>query len=340
MNIDDYFAAVIGHGNLKNHFKQLLEKKYLPHAMLFSGDAGMGKTTMAMALASAVVGRIVNFDGTEKTAVLLQQDRDDVFYIRPVGKMLKVEQFRQLQEQLMLRSRNEEPRICIIDEVQTMNKEFANRMLKTLEEPPVSVYFILITTQLNLVLPTILSRCTLSRFLPIAPSDLTAELIRVRGIVDDAACQSAVLLGNGNVQQTLMFFEQGTAVELEAALRFLQCMTESRCPYAVWLVAMQEGVDGTGTAVFQWLMQLCRDMLVLRIGRTEQLRLRQYQAQLVALRPHWSERVLLQAIGLFEEAIEAINRNLNRKLVWDQVCIQLMKMLEEEKSVDCCRNSL
>lgn len=330
MNIDDYFAAVIGHGDLKNHFKQLLIKKHLPHAMLFSGDAGMGKTTMAMALASTVVGRTVTVDGTEKTAVLLQQNRDDVFYIRPVGKMLKVEQFRQLQEQLMLMSRNEKPRVCIIDEVQTMNKEFANRMLKTLEEPPANVYFILITTQLNLVLPTILSRCTLSRFLPIAANDLTAELIRVNASADEVSCQSAVLLGNGNVKQTLLFLKEGTAIELEAALRFLQCLAEERCPYAVWLIAMQEGVDGTGTSIFQWLMQLCRDMLVLQIGRKEQLRLRQYQSQLEALLPYWTELALLQAIGRFEEAIEAINRNLNRKLVWDQVIIEVTKLLEEE----------
>ena len=127
---EQYFQDIIGHGAIKERLIRLMEKDRLPHAMIFAGPSGVGKTMMAFAVASALAGRRV-FAGQEmKGDGPFAADGDEAYYVAPQGAMLKVDQFRQLQSRLILQGRAGRMRVCIIDHVETMNAEFANRMLK------------------------------------------------------------------------------------------------------------------------------------------------------------------------------------------------------------------
>ena len=155
---EQYFQDIIGHGAIKERLIRLMEKDRLPHAMIFAGPSGVGKTMMAFAVASALAGRRVFAGQDMKGDGPFAADGDEAYYVAPQGAMLKVDQFRQLQSRLILQGRAGHMRVCIIDHVETMNAEFANRMLKILEEPPQGVCFILVTDQPSLLLPTIVSR--------------------------------------------------------------------------------------------------------------------------------------------------------------------------------------
>ncbi len=327
MELATWFEGLMGHQALKEKWLHLLHSGHLPHAMLFAGSEGLGKTTAAFALASALCGRPVMTGLEPASQTLMEQDRDEVYYLRPTGKLLKVEQFRALQEELQMTGREDGTRICIIDEAQTMNKEFANRMLKTLEEPPEQVYFILITSQEKRMLPTILSRCAVFRFLPVPAPELTAELCRVKGW-EESACEQAVLLGGGNVRRTLELYETGQVEGVQDALEFLRLLAESRTPYTSWYQTMEkEGF--LSSAVLRWIVQLCRDMLVLRAGAVQAVGLKKYQAAMVQLLPVWTNRALLQMIQAAEEAMEALERHVNQKLVWDYLCIEGKRSIKE-----------
>lgn len=180
------FDSIIGHSRLKEQFARLIDEDRIPHAMIFAGPAGIGKTLMAIAVASALVGRRVFPDLASREGEAVAGDKDDAFYLAPMGAMLKVDQFRQLQGELALQGEAGHRRVCIIDHVETMNTEFANRMLKILEEPPSGVCFILITDQPDLLLPTIISRCVRFTF------DLSATTRCAR---DCGACGATLGIG-------------------------------------------------------------------------------------------------------------------------------------------------
>ena len=316
------FFPIIGHKRIKQQLIRWIEEERVPHAMIFSGPSGLGKSLMARAAASALVGRPVLEKWQEEEGSLLFQDRDDVFYIHAVGSMLKVEQFRLLQGKIMLGGREGAARVCIIDQVETMNKEFANRMLKTLEEPPAGVYFILVTSQSDSLLPTIISRCAMVEFDPVGDEEMFDGLARLRGGSPELYVQP-VLWGGGNVKAVLALID-GTGLEsARYALDFLRVMTEHACPYAKWQT-LCAGFDEAVTAeILRWTGMLLRDLAVLRTGAAASLiRFKPYEEELRRLLPAWPERAVFEGLQILETGEEALKRHVNIRLVWDYICIQ------------------
>jgi DNA polymerase-3 subunit delta' len=316
-----YFSGIIGHKKIKEKFVHLIETDRVPHAMIFAGPSGLGKTLMATAIASAMIGRPVlsNWEAHVGTSVI--QDKADAYMLVPMKNVLKVEQFRELQEQIMLMGRADGKRVCIIDKVETMNKEFANRMLKTLEEPPQGVCFILITNQPDLLLPTIISRCAMITFEPVNDEEMRQGLEQRFG--STKKLDDAVLWGCGNVKTVLDLCEGVNIGGAERALNFLQIMATHTCPYAKWLT-VSAGYDDAMTAeIFRWAEMFLRDMMVLRTGISrEQIRLKQYEKNLLELLPYWSDESIFKAMEILDKGNEAILRHINLRLVWDYVCIQ------------------
>ncbi|WP_301860196.1 AAA family ATPase [uncultured Megasphaera sp.] len=319
-----YFQGIIGHGAIKKRLQQLMERDRLPHAMIFAGPAGVGKTLMACAVASAVTGRTVFERREELTDVPVLSDRDEAYYVAPVGAMLKVGQFRQLQSRLMLQGRTAR-RICVIDHVETMNAEFANCMLKTLEEPPPGVCFILITDQPSLLLPTIISRCAYISFDPVSDEDMLQGLQQLRG-GQTSDYEQAVAWGGGIVSAVYAYLDGNGAEEARQALLFLHTISEHACPYAKWLSVSVDIGDGAAMDIFRWIALFLRDLAVLRSGADEHLlRLRQYRKDMMELLPYWPDAGIFTALQVMEEGMEALKRHVNVRLVWDYVCIRCIK---------------
>ena len=90
-----FFQPIIGHDAIKERLCRVIDEGRLPHALIFAGPAGLGKTMLAVALASTLIGRPVFSDLAEREAVPLLADQDDAFYVGPVGAMLKVDQWGQ-----------------------------------------------------------------------------------------------------------------------------------------------------------------------------------------------------------------------------------------------------
>lgn len=317
-----YFQQIIGHDMLKQQLTQLVQNGRLPHALIFAGPAGVGKTMMACALASFLIGRPVFATLAAQQAVPLLADQDDAFYLGPVGAMLKVDQFRQLQSQLILEGKTGQYRVAIIDHVETMNTEFANRMLKILEEPPPGVVFILITDQPALLLPTIISRCAMIHFDPVPDEEMIHGLVRLRGDTRQDY-EKAVLWGDGIVSAVLEFL-QGTGQDsVTYALEFLQITATHACPYAKWLTVSMTLSDDMTRDVLRWLRMFVRDMVVLRSGAAnEYIRLKQYRDDMVKLLPYWNDAGLFRLLHIVEEGQEGLTRHVNTRLIWDYVSLQ------------------
>lgn len=319
------FDPIIGHSRLKEQFARLIDEDRIPHAMIFAGPAGIGKTLMAIAVASALVGRRVFPDLASREGEAVAGDKDDAFYLAPMGAMLKVDQFRQLQGELALQGETGRRRVCIIDHVETMNTEFANRMLKILEEPPSGVCFILITDQPDLLLPTIISRCARFTFDPVGDDEMRQGLRRLRG--DGGNWDEAILWGGGIVRTVLSYLDGQGTDKAHFALDFLTTTAKHACPYAKWLALSAALTDRETTEILGWISLFLHDMAVLRSGAgRDYIRLKGYIHEMTELLPYWTDDAVFGLSRVLDEGLEAVSRHVNVRLVWDYVCLQAIRL--------------
>lgn len=319
------FDPIIGHSRLKEQFARLIDEDRIPHAMIFAGPAGIGKTLMAIAVASALIGRRVFPDLASREGEAVAGDKDDAFYLAPMGAMLKVDQFRQLQGELALQGETGRRRVCIIDHVETMNTEFANRMLKILEEPPSGVCFILITDQPDLLLPTIISRCARFTFDPVGDDEMRQGLRRLRG--DGGNWDEAILWGGGIVRTVLSYLDGQGTDKAHFALDFLTTTAKHACPYAKWLALSAALTDRETTEILGWISLFLRDMAVLRSGAgRDYIRLKGYIHEMTELLPYWTDDAVFGLSRVLDEGLEAVSRHVNVRLVWDYVCLQAIRL--------------
>ncbi len=174
------FDDVVGQEHVVRTLKNAIQKNRIAHAYLFVGPRGTGKTSMARIFAKALNcsgGPRVDFPLDDPAAVAIAEGSHlDVIEIDGASNN-SVEQVRDLRETARYAPAQGKFKIFIIDEVHMLSASAFNALLKTLEEPPAHVKFVFATTDVQKVIPTILSRCQRFDLKPI-PQELIAERLR------------------------------------------------------------------------------------------------------------------------------------------------------------------
>ena len=210
-----FFADVVGQPQVTVTLKNELMRGRIAHAYLFTGSRGTGKTTCAKILARAVnclhpkdgdpCGECEVCRGLEEGSIL------DVVEIDAASNN-GVDSIRSLIEESNFTPTTAKYRVYIIDEVHMLSIAAFNALLKTLEEPPPHVIFILATTEVHKLLPTILSRCQRFDFRRIAPEDIAQRLEDVASQEEAQLDQDAALLiariADGALRDALSLLDQ------------------------------------------------------------------------------------------------------------------------------------
>ena len=162
------FDAVVGQGALTTTLKNAVKSGKLAHAYLFCGPRGVGKTTCARIFAKVINCEHPREDGEacnecESCKAFNEQRSYNIFELDAASNN-GVEQIKALMEQTRIPPQVGKYKVFIIDEVHMLSAAAFNAFLKTLEEPPSHVIFILATTEKHKILPTILSRCQIYDF--------------------------------------------------------------------------------------------------------------------------------------------------------------------------------
>lgn len=180
---------VVGQDHVVGALKDAISNERVAHAYLFSGSRGTGKTSVARILAKAL-----------KTA------DEDVYEIDAASNR-GIDNIRELREHVSVLPFRSKYKIYIIDEVHMLSKDAWNALLKTLEEPPAHVIFILATTELDKVPDTIVSRCQTFSFRKPSREILRKEIARIakkEGYeLDSGASDLIALLGDGSFRDAL-----------------------------------------------------------------------------------------------------------------------------------------
>ena len=204
------FDGVIGQEHITTSLKNQIKNDAISHAYLFCGTRGTGKTSVAKIFAKSVnCENPVNGSacGKCKTCVALNDPSSlDILEIDAASNN-RVDEIRELREKVKYPPVNGKFKVYIIDEVHMLTDSAFNALLKTLEEPPKHVVFILATTEVQKLPATILSRCLRFDFKLVGLSDLENHLKRIfkdsEISYDDSAVSLIARLGEGSVRDTL-----------------------------------------------------------------------------------------------------------------------------------------
>ncbi len=183
------FSDVVGQGHITDVLEQSIKNNSYSHAYLFSGTRGVGKTSVARIFARGV--------GTQP---------HDLYEIDAASNR-GVDDIRELREGVRALPYDSPKKIYIIDEAHMLTKEAFNALLKTLEEPPAHVVFILATTEPEKIPSTILSRCSIFQFKePTADTlrEVVLDIAEKEGLgLDKSSAELVATIANGSFRDAL-----------------------------------------------------------------------------------------------------------------------------------------
>lgn len=221
------FADVYGQEHVTSTLKNEIKEGRIAHAYLFTGSRGTGKTTCAKILAKAVnCENSVDGEPCNECEVCKGLDNGTIYDVVEIDAASNngVDNIRDLREEANYTPSRGKYRVYIIDEVHMLSTGAFNALLKTLEEPPAHVIFILATTEVNKLPATILSRCQRFDFKRIQPETMSIRLKQVAELEgmelsDDAAILIA-RIADGALRDGLSILDQcaGRSKKIDSAL--------------------------------------------------------------------------------------------------------------------------
>lgn len=194
------FDDVLGQEKAKEMFARALRERTLSHAYLLSGPKGLAKTAFARELAVALVSACGGCGACAECERARRGIHPDLHVVEREGDLIRFEQVGPVIADLGLKPFSGSRRVWIIPEVEYLHPAAANKLLKSVEEPPDHVYFLLVTDRLERVLPTIVSRCQLVEFRPLSDAVVEAYLRESHGL-DGVAAEALARLSGGAVER-------------------------------------------------------------------------------------------------------------------------------------------
>jgi DNA polymerase-3 subunit gamma/tau len=249
------FDTLVGQEHVVRALTHALEQKRLHHAYLFTGTRGVGKTTLSRILAKSLnceTGITAQPCGACEACIAIDAGRFVDYIEMDAASNRGVDEMAQLLEQAVYAPSNARFKVYMIDEVHMLTNHAFNSMLKTLEEPPEHVKFILATTDPQKIPVTVLSRCLQFNLKQMPPGHIIGHLENILGQEDIAFDTPALRLlaqgAHGSMRDALSLTDQAIAyaagkVTLEAVQGMLGALDQS---YLIRVLDALASKDGAG----------------------------------------------------------------------------------------------
>ena len=208
------FSEVVGQEYIVKILKNTIKNQKIAHAYLFAGPRGTGKTTIAKLFAKAINCENFNEESCDECASCLafkENNHPDIIELDAASNN-SVEDIREIIDQVPYAPIISKYKVYIIDEVHMLSSSAFNALLKTLEEPPAHVVFILATTDPQKIIPTVLSRCQRYNFSKISNLNMKKKMMEILDKenlkYEEKALEEVAMLAEGGMRDALSILEQ------------------------------------------------------------------------------------------------------------------------------------
>ena len=358
------FDTVVGQHALTTTLKNAVKSGKLAHAYLFCGPRGVGKTTCARIFAKAINCMTPTAEGEacnecESCKAFNEQRSLNIFELDAASNN-SVENIKALMEQTRIPPQVGRYKVFIIDEVHMLSSAAFNAFLKTLEEPPAHVVFILATTEKHKILPTILSRCQIYDFERMTVENTIAHLKMVAEKEGISYEESALALiaekADGGMRDALSIFDQAASFcqgnitydkvledlnELDADnyFRMVDLAMENKVSDLMLLLnsIIEKGFDGgnvvTGLASHIRNVLMSKDESTLKLLETSKEQTEKFKAQAQKC----PTRFLYQALKVLNQCDVCYKQSSNKRLLVELTLIEVAQLTQPDDGVSAGR---
>ena len=359
------FDSVVGQAALTTTLKNAVKSGKLAHAYLFCGPRGVGKTTCARIFAKAINCLSPTADGEacnecESCKAFNEQRSYNIFELDAASNN-SVENIKSLMEQTRIPPQVGHYKVFIIDEVHMLSTAAFNAFLKTLEEPPAHVIFILATTEKHKILPTILSRCQIYDFERMTVQNTIAHLKRVaekEGITyEEEALAMIAEKADGGMRDALSIFDQAASFcqghityakviedlnELDADnyFKFIDMAMDNRVSDMMLLLnaIIEKGFDGgnliLGLAAHVRNVLMAKDEKTITLLEASEQQRQKYAEQA----KRCPTQFLYKALKIMNQCDLSYRQSSNKRLLVEITLIQVAQLTQPDDEPDAGRS--
>lgn len=351
------FDTVVGQSALTTTLKNAIATDKLAHAYLFCGPRGVGKTTCARIFAKTINCLSPRADGEScgqcESCRAFDEGRSMNIHELDAASNNSVEDIRELIKQVQIPPQVGRYKVFIIDEVHMLSSQAFNAFLKTLEEPPSYVIFILATTEKHKILPTILSRCQVYDFQRMSVEGTISHLRSVAQkegyTTEDEALQLIAEKADGGMRDALSIFDQMVSftggmltydrvcaslnvLSTDYYFRLVDHFLAHEVPPCMLLFneILQKGFDGgnfiAGLASHIRQLLVAKDKSTLPLLEVSERTRQRYREQAAKC----SHRFIYRAIKLCNDCDQAYRQSHNKRLQVEICLIQCAQLTDED----------
>jgi DNA polymerase III subunit delta' len=333
------FRDITGHTHLLDLIARAAGRGSLPPSLILAGPEGVGKRMAALALAQLLncQGPSVSADPPDACGECAPCRRiargvhADILLIEPGDTgAIKIERIREAIDRSAYRPFEGRRRVVIVDDADAMVVDAQNALLKTLEEPPPSSVFALVTSRPDTLLVTVRSRCQRLRFGRLSPGDVAGVLMREHDYTEGDA-RAAAAASDGSVGVALAGGTDDVVAARAAAAGLLEEVAAARDPRR--RLEGAKALLGTGKKAadrqelarrLQAVSSILRDVGAMVAGVDERaLANADLKPLLDTLRRSFDRERALRAFGAVDQALVALDRNASVKIVADWVSLKI-----------------
>lgn len=274
------FKEIIGQEQVKEHFQSALQMGKISHAYILNGETGSGRHMLADAFAKALLCESKdNTDACDICKSCLQAEsgnHPDIRYITHEKASISVDDIReQLNNDIQIKPYSSEHKVYIIPDANKMTEQAQNALLKTIEEPPAYAVILLLTDNINALLPTIQSRCITLNTRPVNKDDIAAYLVKNLSMEKEQALIAAGFC-QGNMGKAIRFANSEDFQEMKTdTLKLLKNMDTMELPEIVDIIRLFSQRKGMINDYLDLMLLWYRDVLMFKVTKDANLLLYQ-----------------------------------------------------------------
>lgn len=314
---------IIGQPIATTTLARAIETNRISHAYLFHGEAGVGKETTARSFVNHLLCETRQACGSCSSCQSLKRNNNPYFHVLETDTSIKIQEIRSLKRDTQFKQ--EQYNVWLIKDADKMTLQAANSFLKLLEEPPEYVVWILLTTNLASILPTIVSRCQVISF-PRLSDDIVRKLLQEKvNNADQSKIDLVARMARGSIGKALDLWDDQFIERRNWVVKQLVKLPTMDIPQVLGLSLTWEEKRDLVIRDLEQMLEWYRDLWCVKTKATDSLHHIDYLHELSVTCEKYTKESLEQITSLIIEMLTYLNRNVRVRFVLGHLLLQMRK---------------